>query len=61
MGQLDSCVPCPDGTIKSVSGDDPALCQNVCDGTTNVLNAQKTACGKFPSCSTADFLDNNDL
>ena len=32
--------------IKSVSGDDPALCLDVCDGTTNVPNAERSACGK---------------
>ena len=44
---LDSCIPCPDGTIKSVSGDDSALCQDVCDGTTNAPNTARTACGEF--------------
>ena len=45
--ERDECLPCPDGKIKSVSGDDQALCQNVCDGTTNVPNADRTACGKL--------------
>ena len=32
--------------IKSVSGDSSSLCQDVCDGTTNVPNAAHTACGE---------------
>ena len=32
--------------IKSVSGDSSSLCQDICDGTTNVRNAARTACGK---------------
>ena len=32
--------------IKSVSGDLSSLCQDVCDGTTNVPNAARTACGE---------------
>ena len=32
--------------IKSVTGDDPALCQDICDGTTNVPNAERTAYGE---------------
>ena len=35
--------------IKSVSGDDPALCTETCDGVTNVANADHTACGKIIS------------
>ena len=33
--------------IKSVSGDSSHLCQDVCDGTTNVPNAARTACGEY--------------
>ena len=32
--------------IKSLSGDSSHLCQDVCDGTTNVLNAARTGCGE---------------
>ena len=32
--------------IKSVSGDSSHLCQDVCDGTTNVPNAARTGCGE---------------
>ena len=32
--------------IKSVSDDSSSLCQDVCDGTTNVPNAARTACGE---------------
>ena len=42
----DECVLCPGDKIKSVSGDDPALCTNICDGTTSVPNAARTACGE---------------
>ena len=38
--------PCPDSKIKSVSGDNSTLCQDVCDGTTNVPNGARTACGE---------------
>ena len=44
-GGVDACVPCPDGQIKSVSGDDPTLCLDVCDGITNMPNTEHTACG----------------
>ena len=33
--------------IKCVSGDSSSLCQDVCDGTTNVPNAARTACGEY--------------
>ena len=39
----DQCVQCAPGRIKPVSGDDPALCQEVCNGTTNVANAEQSA------------------
>ena len=45
--ERDACVPCNGTTIKSVSGDDPALCTETCDGVTNVANADQTACGKI--------------
>ena len=32
--------------IKSVSGDSFFLCQDICDGTTNVPNDARTACGE---------------
>ena len=32
--------------INSVSGDSSSLCQDVCDGSTNVPNAARTACGE---------------
>ena len=32
--------------IKSVSGDSSSLCQDVCDGITNVPNAARTVCGE---------------
>ena len=44
--EKDECRPCPDCKIKSVSGDDEALCDDVCDGTTNVPNVARTACGE---------------
>ena len=44
--EKDACVLCSGNKIKSVSGDDPALCQDMCDGTTNVPNAARTACGE---------------
>ena len=40
------CVPCNGNEIKSVSGDDPTLCTETCDGVTNVANADHTVCGK---------------
>ena len=43
----DDCVVCPGDKIKSVAGDDLALCLDVCDGITNVANVERTACGKF--------------
>ena len=46
-GQRDECLLCPGNTIKFVSGDDPALCLNVCDGITSVANAERTTCGKL--------------
>ena len=45
-GFRDECVQCPGDKIKSVSGDSSSLCQDVCDGTTNVSNAARTACGE---------------
>ena len=42
----DACLTCPGTKIKSVSGDSSSLCQDVCDGTTNVPNAARTACGE---------------
>ena len=42
--EADACVSCP--SDKSVSGDPESLCQDVCDGTTNVPNAAHTACGE---------------
>ena len=63
-----ACVPCPGSKIKSESGDDYDLCLDVCDGTTNVPNAQKTACGERvnrvagPSSQTVlDNLGGSDL
>ena len=44
--EQDACLPCPGQKIKSVSGGDPALCLDICDGTTNVPNAERTACGE---------------
>ena len=41
-----ACVPCTGNKIKSVSGDNSTLCQDVCDGTTNVPNIPRTACGE---------------
>ena len=32
--------------IKSVSADSSSLCQDICDGTTNVPNAARSACGE---------------
>ena len=32
--------------IKSVSGDSSSLCQDVCDGTTNIPKAARTGCGE---------------
>ena len=45
--ERDACVPCNGNEIKSVSGDDPALCTETCDGVTNVANADHTSCGKI--------------
>ena len=45
--ERDACVPCNGTKIKSVSGDDPTLCTETCDGVTNVANADHTACGKI--------------
>ena len=42
----DECVLCPGNKIKSVSGDSSSLCQDVCNGTTNVPNAAHTTCGE---------------
>ena len=38
--------PVVSNMIKSVSGDSSSLCQDVCDGTTNVPNAARTGCGE---------------
>ena len=45
--EVDACLPCPDDKIKSVPGDDPALCTETCDGVTNVANVEHTACGNM--------------
>ena len=44
--EVDACLQCPGNEIKSVSGDSSSLCEDVCDGTTNVPNAARTACGE---------------
>ena len=45
--ERDACVPCNGTTKKSVSGDDQALCTEICDGVTNAANADHTTCGKI--------------
>ena len=45
--ERDTCVSCNGTTTKSVSGDDPTLCTETCDGVTNVANADHTACSKI--------------
>ena len=47
--EVDACLLCPGTKIKSVSGDSLSLCQDVCDGATNVPNAARTACGELLS------------
>ena len=42
----DQCVQCAPGRIKPVFGDSLLLCQEVCDGTTNVENYAHSACGE---------------
>ena len=44
--ERDACLPCPYGKIKSVTGNEESLCQDVCDGITNVPNAARSACGE---------------
>ena len=43
--QVDACLPCPAGMIKSEPGDGP--CLEVCDGESNVPNAAHTDCGQL--------------
>ena len=47
--EVDACLPCPGDKIKSVSGDLSSLCQDICDGTTNVPNNARSACGELVS------------
>ena len=44
--EVDACLLCPGNKIKSISGDWSSLCQDICDGTANVPNVARTACGK---------------